>query len=121
MLALIGTIPVFPLYSINGRPITISSQTVWIFSMMIGLVTSAGIAINNVDITQFLSKLNNISVIIIAITAFIVLIATKVLNTKKKNEDIEIIFNQGAYYIVSSTLIIAFGVLLFIIMPIFFS
>jgi len=117
MLALIGTIPVFPSFSIIERPIIISSQTVWIFCLMIGLVTSAGMILNTIDITQLLSKLNNINVITSSITAFLIIMATKVFNTKNENKTIENVFNQGNYYITISTLLVAFGTLFFIIMP----
>lgn len=118
MLVFVGTIPVFPLYSIIERPIIISSQTVWLFCMMIGLVTSFRMILNSVEITQtLLSKISYISVITTALTALLVIMATKILNTKKENEIIERVFNQGSYYVTISTLTIAFGVLFFIIMP----
>ena len=84
---------------------------------MIGLVTSAGMILNTIDITQLLSKLNNINVITSSITAFLIIMATKVFNTKNENKTIENVFNQGNYYITISTLLVAFGTLFFIIMP----
>ncbi len=117
ILALVGTLPLFPLYSIIDRPILISSITVWIFCMMIALVTSVGMIINSIDINQLLSKLATIGVVIAPLTAFIGIMAAPIFNLREKNGALHIIFSKGAYYIVISTLIVLYGTLFFILLP----
>ncbi len=48
MFALIGTFPLLPLYSIGMRPILISSKSLWIFSILIGAISSGNIILNRI-------------------------------------------------------------------------
>lgn len=45
---LIGTFPLFPMYSIGQKPILISSKSLWFFSSFIGLIASTNIILNRV-------------------------------------------------------------------------
>lgn len=121
MLIFVGTIPITHILPITGRPIIISSQTIWLFCMMIGLITSIGVILNNIEITPaFTSKLSSIGFILIILCTMLGIVASKILSSEHDNETLKKIFNQGGYYIIISTLIIAFGVLFNIIIPILF-
>lgn len=120
-LIFIGTIPLFPSYPIINRPIVISSLTVWLFCMMIGLITSIGIILNNIEITQeFITRLSSIGFILIILCTIIGFVVNKVLSAEHDNEGLKKMFNEGNYYIIMSMLIIAFGVLFNIILPFIF-
>ena len=84
---------------------------------MIALVTSVGMIINSIDINQLLSKLATIGVVIAPLTAFIGIMAAPIFNLREKNGALHIIFSKGAYYIVISTLIVLYGTLFFILLP----